>query len=377
MIFFNAKIESKKLSMGPDKCFKLHIANKKSVSECTNSLKVHNLEMQNAKKIKYLGDYLNSFGNLDDTINDRSQKAIGLRSQLSSILKTISLGVYYFEVAMILRESSYLNALLFDSESWCYLTKKQLETFESADCQYFQICFQSKSKTAREAYFLETGKLRLKHIFVKRRMMFLFNILKRDPRDILRKTYVAQQLYPTNFDWFLTITKNREEYKILLSDDDISKMSKSQFKKYLENKVFQYSFDELFDCKKSKVYNILKTIKYGRNKKIFMQDYLKTNILSVAEKQFAFDLRCRNFLVKSNYKSQHEDDMRCRICLEEDSFEDEEHIFFLCPVLLKDHPIDSEIKFEHIYGDLDELTKAVKYFIRIAEKRNFLLDLRS
>ena len=373
----NAKVESKKLNMGHDKCFRLHIASRRSTSECNNSLKVHNLEMKNAKKIKYLGDFLNSLGNLEDTISDRNQKAIGLRSQLASILKSISLGVHFFEVAMILRDSSYLNALLCNSESWGYLTKKQLETFESADCQFFQICFQSSSKTIREAYYLETGKLRLKHIFVKRRMMFLFNILKREPSDTLFKTYQAQKISPTRYDWFLTITQNKAEYKILLSDDEIRQMSKFQFKKYLETRIFQHSYEELFECKKSKLQNILQSIKLGKNKRIIMQNYLKSNILSVDEKQFAFNLRCRNFMVKSNFKTQYEDDMKCRICLEEDSYEDEEHTFFLCSVLLKDHSTDAEIKFEHLYGDLEEQIRAIKYFKQIADKRQLFLEIRN
>ena len=141
---------------------------------------------------------------------------MGIRSQLSCILNTISLGAFYFEVAMILRESSYLNAILFCCESWYYLSKKQLEVFEYADAKFLQICFRSSDKTTREAYYLETGKLRIKHVIVKRRMMMLFQILKREESDLLRKTYFAQSLSPTKFDWFLTISQNREEYNIKL-----------------------------------------------------------------------------------------------------------------------------------------------------------------
>ena len=183
---------------------------------------------------------------------------MGTRSQLSCILNTISLGAFYFEVAMILRESSYLNAILFCCESWYYLSKKQLEVFEYADAKFFQICFRSSDKTTREAYYLETGKLRIKHVIVKRRMMMLSKFLKekRVESDLLRKTYFAQSLSPTKFNCFFTISQNREEYNITLTDDEIKVMSKSKFKKYIEDKIYQYSLNELFQGKKSKVQNI-------------------------------------------------------------------------------------------------------------------------
>ena len=141
------------------------------------------------------------------------------------MLKSISLGAYYFEVAMILRESSYLNSILFSSEAWYYLTNKQMETLEYADAKYFQICFQSGDKTVREAYYIETGKMRIKHVIVKRRFMFLHNILRREDSDLLKKTYLIQKIQKTRYDWYLTISQNKEEYKILITDDEISSMS--------------------------------------------------------------------------------------------------------------------------------------------------------
>ena len=121
----------------------------------------------------------------------------------------------------------------------------------------------------------------------------------------------------------------------------------------------------------------MSSTKTAQNKKIIMQSYLKTNQLSVAEKQFAFELRCRNYHVKSNFKTQFEDDMRCRLCMKDDSYEDENHVFFLCDVLLKDQKVDSHIKLGHLYDEPELQVKAIKYFKQIAEKRKLLLDIRN
>ena len=62
----NAKIESKKLRLGPDKCFKIHIC--KTSEECPQILKVHGNDMKAASQVTYLGDVISESGTIDETI---------------------------------------------------------------------------------------------------------------------------------------------------------------------------------------------------------------------------------------------------------------------------------------------------------------------
>ena len=48
----NAKIESKNLRLGPDKCFKIYIC--KTSEECPQILKVHENDMKAASQVTYL-----------------------------------------------------------------------------------------------------------------------------------------------------------------------------------------------------------------------------------------------------------------------------------------------------------------------------------
>ena len=76
----NNKIESKNLKLGADKCVELHIEKKanKAVKCNTTTIKVHDQDMLKAKSLKYLGEIVNSEGNINETISSRSTKAIGL-----------------------------------------------------------------------------------------------------------------------------------------------------------------------------------------------------------------------------------------------------------------------------------------------------------
>ena len=49
------------------------------------------------KSAKYLGDILNENGTIDNTIAYRKSKSIGIISQISTILDSITFGLYYVD----------------------------------------------------------------------------------------------------------------------------------------------------------------------------------------------------------------------------------------------------------------------------------------
>ena len=59
-------------------------------------IKVHNDIMKEEERVKYLGDVVDSSGSINETIADRVNKAIGLRSKLKSLTTDISLGSFFF-----------------------------------------------------------------------------------------------------------------------------------------------------------------------------------------------------------------------------------------------------------------------------------------
>ena len=92
----NAKIEGKKLSLNEEKCHKIHVTNNK-VKNCVFNTKLfaHNKELKQVNKFKYLGDEASDTMGFEETIKAREAKAIGIRSQIHSILKGISLGHFF------------------------------------------------------------------------------------------------------------------------------------------------------------------------------------------------------------------------------------------------------------------------------------------
>ena len=188
--------------------------------------------MLNKDTIKYLGDIINSSGNIDDTIEDRKCRAAGIITQTSSLLSSISLGWYYFQIALLLHESMFINSILISSETWYFISKKNMEIIESCDAQFMRKILNSYAKTVRELYYLELGKLKLNHIISKRRLLLLHHILTRKNDELIKKVYLIQKLKPTDGDFYLIIRKLLKKYDLNYTDDEISQMKKNKFKPF-------------------------------------------------------------------------------------------------------------------------------------------------
>ena len=105
-----SKMATKKLELGQEKCFQIHIG-KESTSTCPQ-LNVHKDIMKTTSSEKYLGDILTSNGKIDQNIEARVNKANGSINSIISILEEISFGEFYFEMAILFRNSMLINSVL-------------------------------------------------------------------------------------------------------------------------------------------------------------------------------------------------------------------------------------------------------------------------
>ena len=193
---------------------------------------------------------------------------------------------------------------------------------------------------------------------------------------MIRWIYDAQRLKTVKNDWSSIVQKDKIFYNIELSDESISEMSKNSYKKYIERKISNRSYIDFCEIRKTKIQDILKSVNPNKNGQIQMQKYLKSSELSKSEKQMLFMLRSHNLDCKSNFPNAFGDVMGCRTCGDRYTFEDEMHSLE-CPSLIPEEERDNSIKFEHIYGSLEEQIKAIKYFMKIINKLSLLLEFQT
>ena len=73
-----SKVDHKNLELGPEKCFKMHVGQQ---DDCCPTLKIDNELMLTSNNEKYLGDILTTDGKINQNIQERHTKELGLLTQ--------------------------------------------------------------------------------------------------------------------------------------------------------------------------------------------------------------------------------------------------------------------------------------------------------
>ena len=216
-----------------------------------------------------------------------------------------------------------------------------------------------------------TGKLPIQFIIAKKRFMYLWEILSRNPSEIIYKVYKLQEMKPTIGDWFLMMKEERKKYAINITDEEIKSLSKHKFKTLVQKKIHRYAFDYLLSLGKSHSKS-RKTIESLNSDQLETQQYLVTNQLTTPQRQLMYYIQSNSYDVKANYKKKYVHDMTCRSCKINDSYEDITHLT-ICRTLNDDKL--SYANPEDIYSNLDKQIQFIKYFEKIDLKRKLLEEV--
>ena len=159
-----------------------------------------------------------------------------------------------------------------------------------------------------------------------------------------------------------------------MSDQEISNLSKSQFKKIVCDRVNEYAFSSLIETGKghSKSVEIIESLK---KKYLYTQPYLLTTQLTTSQRQLLFSTRTKMYDVKSNFRQKYSHNMSCRSCKLDNTYEDIRHLISCEALKININPKSQGISVEDMYGGLESQIKFVKFFEKIHTKRQILQDL--
>ena len=357
----HSKVDTKQLTFGPSKCFKMHVGGG-CVSACP-TLKVHNKEMENVSKEKYLGDFISNDGKIVINIQERVKKGNGYVNQIFSMLKEVSFGPHYFNMAMLFRTTMLLNGMLCSSEALHGLTKPLVEQLETCDKDLFRQIFQSPRTIPTAAYYLETGATQIKFLLRGRRIMYLWNILQNSEETLVRKVYDAQKILPVKDDWVTTVIDDLDFFGIPFDEIEIKNTKKNTMRKLVNDKIRDASHSSLLEERKGKLCNLEADYQ--------LKEYLVTDQLSIEQKQLLFNLRTRMVFVKCNYRNKYQGNLQCCLC--DSQPEDSQEHLLVCPPLLNEVDVDQTVEYMDIFGSIEKQIKAVRYLSKIMSVRKLKL----
>ena len=165
------------------------------------------------------------------------KKGTGIITQIMSILEDVCFGKYFFQVAIILRNSLLISSLLTNAEGWYNLTKSEIEELESVDERLLRKVLESPVSTPKEMLYLELGVLPIGFIIRMRRLNFLKYSLDEDENSLIHTFLKAQLEDPNPNDWGQSCLKDLEMLNLNLEVEEIKAMPKSTFRNIIKKQT--------------------------------------------------------------------------------------------------------------------------------------------
>ena len=363
--YIKFQTNSKKLQFGVSKCKKIHIgktcedfkcqtlnvdnwAEVEVVNEDTASISIEDCfmgeeEMENKQEEKYLGDIISHDGRNIKNIKARVNKGTGIVNNIMTKLEGIPFGKYYFEVAIILRNSLLVSSMIFNSESWYNVTNAELDLLETVDLMLMRNILKAPKSTPKEMLYLELGCVPFRDLIRKRRLSFLHYILNENSKSLIHRFLMVQLKGRNKKDWVSTVLTDLEELDLNLNLDDIKAMKKSCFNNLLKQKTKNKALKELENLKisHSKVKNV-------KHKMIQMRKYFMPNEVNATKEeiQLIFKLKCRVTDTKMNFKGIY-DTYECDVCGKED--ESQAHLLECTDIVSMNKQINELPKYDDIF----------------------------
>ena len=301
--YMNVQIELKKLrfhtqdAKGKSKCHVLHIG--KNSNFCP-TLQVHGTQMNKVTEDTYLGDIISNDGRNTKNINNRIGKGLGKISDIMNMLEKISLGQKYFKIALVLRESLFLNSILTNSDVWYGLTKTDIKLLEDLDLSLLRNFLRAPCTVPAEAVYLELGCQNIETIIKGRRLNYLHYLLKQNRSTMLFKVFITQWKYPASKnEWTEQIKLDLKDFGFPEDLEELEAISSNSFKNQVKKKSKEFAFYKFLEGTegKSKLDNLC-------YRELRMAKYLDKEDISSSEAQLIFSYRTRMSNFAENYKGQ-------------------------------------------------------------------------
>ena len=321
-------------------------------------------KIEKVKEDTYLGgiisDECNNAGKLQKAVN----KGMGIISVIMAILQEISFGRHYFEIAATLRESLFINGILWNVETWYDMSENDIKELEKIDKILIKRILNVPSSTPSALLYLELGMTPLKYLIQARRLLFLHHIITRKEDTLIYKFFNAQCREPAKNDWSETVKRDMEELDLNYEFSDIKSLSKNVWLKRVKEACKSKAFEDLTDTQME--YSKGNNLGYGSLK---MRGYLKTRDINKSQAILLFKIRTRMLNLKNNFKNGN-NDLSCKVCFQ--GVDSQDHMMMEC---LRLGELINLKEYLSIFGeDEEQMAAVIKKVEKLQMKREEILE---
>ena len=257
--YINARTSTKSLQYGVIKCKKIHIGKRRNMDICsdisvdawevqevtdihtglaeTNDIYIGKDKIESTISSKYLGDIVSGSGNNEATVAARVSRGTGIVNEICQLLHNIYFGKYFFQTAIIYRNSLLISSLLTNCETWQNLRQKDIFALSKVDQILLRKILSCPQSTPVEMIFGELGLWPVEWVIRSQRLSFLKYILEQEEESLVRQVFEIQHKLPTRTDFCTVIKSDIEILQLNLTFQQIEEMSLSTFKRIVKEKT--------------------------------------------------------------------------------------------------------------------------------------------
>ena len=318
------------------------------------------MNISKAEAYKCLGDHVANIWKV--LYEKRWEKALGYSATCQAMALEMSLGNQLYAIAKLVHMSIFVNGTLVNTETWPHFTTERVEAFERIEQNFFRKILKAHSKTPIEAIYLELGVLPLRFHIMKKRILYLHDIMNREDGELTKQVVTQQKISCYEGDFYPQVCQDMVSLSI--SEQDL-KCTKEQLKALVCAKIKARSYEYLIS--KAKQHSKVKEEIYGNAEgaAYYMDNRFTPDLVTLL-----FKFRTRTYLVKNNFRNNYRNtNINCPLCGVHD--DKQEHIFE-CHNILLEYSKHMRCRADDIYSnDVDvlyDVAVTLKELVSIRER---------
>ena len=149
----------------------------------------------------------------------------------------------YFKVALLLRETLFLNSILTNVDIWYGLDKTDIKRLEDLDLSLLRKFLNVPFTVPAEGVYLELGCLNIETILKAKRLVYLYYLLKQEESSMVYKVFITQWKYPaTKNEWTEQVNIDLNDFCFSGDLSEVRTVSANSFKNCVKKKAKEYAF---------------------------------------------------------------------------------------------------------------------------------------
>ena len=198
---------------------------------------------------KFLGNYVNDKGNLDDQLKYMEGKVGGLVSEANKICSQSKLGIYEWDGKRIVYKAQITPAVFHNIEAWTNLRKADWEKMETLQGKILRGIYGLPKSTPYWGLLHELNIIPIKLLITYKRLMVYHNLMNSDDDRVAKHIVREQEKSGYEECWFGNVKREGESIGIEVNEKEVLGKLKSRWKEQVKRKVREV-FDAELENKK-------------------------------------------------------------------------------------------------------------------------------